>query len=147
MVKDKLHLRVATPDKLKYDREADMVIMRCITGDMGILPKHEACSAILDYGVLRILDGEEERRMAIFGGLAQVGENLVTVLANDAQWPEDIDLSVAEAERDRSKLALQETADAVELRKEQVAMRRTLVQIEVSSYPLISGAGSMAKKN
>ena len=85
--------------------------------------------------------------MAIFGGLAQVGENLVTVLANDAQWPEDIDLSVAEAERDRSKLALQETADAVELRKEQVAMRRTLVQIEVSSYPLISGAGSMAKKN
>ena len=147
MAKDRLHLRVATPDKLKYDRDADMVIMRCVTGDIGILPKHEACSAILDYGVLRIIDGEEERRMAIFGGLAQVRDNLITVLANDAQWPEDIDLSAAEAERERVTSAIQESADTIELQKEQVAMRRTLVQIEVSSYPLISGAGGMAKRS
>jgi len=140
MAKEKLRLKVATPDKIKYDREADMVIMRCITGDMGILPKHETCNAILDYGVLRILDDGEERRMAVFGGLAQVRDNIVTILANDAQWPEDIDLSVAEEERDRSALRLQESADDLELQKEQVQMRRTLVQIEVSSYPLVGRA-------
>ena len=142
MAKEKLRLKVATPDKIKYDREADMVIMRCITGDMGILPKHETCNAILDYGVLRILNDGEERRMALFGGLAQVRDNLVTILANDAQWPEDIDLSVAEEERDRSALRLQESADDLELQKEQVQMRRTLVQIEVSSYPLVGRANT-----
>jgi len=147
MAKEKLHLRVATPDRIKYDRDADMVIIRCITGDMGILPKHEACSAILDYGVLRIINGEEEQRMAVFGGLAQVRDDFITILANDAQWPEDISVSDAEAERDRAARVIQETADAIELQKEQVAMRRTLVQIEVSAYPLISGAGLTAKKN
>ena len=138
MAKDRLRLRVATPEKVKYDREADMVIMRCITGDMGILPHHEACSAILDYGVMRIITGEDERRMAVFGGIAQVLDNQVTVLANDAQWPEDIDIATAEAERDRSARRLQEDVDILEIQKDQIRMRRSLVQIEVSSYPLLS---------
>ena len=138
MAKDKLRLRVATPEKVKYDRETDMVIMRCITGDMGILPKHEACSAILDYGVLRILEGENERRMAVFGGIAQVLDNHVTILANDAQWPDDIDLAIAEAERDHTARRLQEDVDVLEIQKDHIRMRRSLVQIEVSSYPLLS---------
>ena len=138
MAKDKLRLRVATPEKVKYDRETDMVIMRCITGDMGILPHHEACSAILDYGVLRIIDGEEEHRMAVFGGIAQVLNDQVTILANDAQWPEDIDVALAEAERDRSSRRIQESVDVLEIQKDQVKMRRSLVQIEVSSYPILS---------
>ena len=138
MTKEKLHLKVATPQNVKFDEDADMVIMRCITGDIGILPKHEPCSAILDYGVLRIIDNGEERRMAVFGGIAQVLDNVVTVLANDAQWPDDIDRAMVEAERERAERRMQEEMDALELQKEQVSMRRTLVQIEVSSYPLIS---------
>jgi len=138
MTSKKLRLRVATPDNVKFDKDADMVIMRCITGDMGILPKHEACSAILDYGVLRIMNDGEERRMAVFGGIAQVQDNVVTILANEAQWPEDIDLAYAESERDRTSRRLQDNDDDLEIQKEQVSLRRSLVQIEVSAYPILS---------
>ena len=134
----KLHLRVATRKKMKYDRDADMVIMRCITGDMGILPGHEPCSAILDDGVLRIRDGDDERKMAIFGGVMQVKDDVVTVLANEAQWPEDIDLSRAQAEHEELATRIQGGSGAVDIQKEQVKLRRTLVQMEVSAYPLIS---------
>jgi len=134
----KLHLRIATPDNVKYDEEAEMVIMRCITGDMGILADHEATSAILDYGVLRIINNEEERRMAVFGGIAQIGENKVTILANDAQWPEDIDVAFVEAERDRMERRSRESKDDLALQRDQVVMRRTLVQMEVSTFPLVS---------
>ena len=134
----KLHLRITTPESVKYDQETQMVIMRCITGDMGIMADHEATSAILDYGVLRIIDGEDERRMAVFGGLAQVGDNKVTILANDAQWPEDIDLAFVEAERERMERRSKESADDLTIQRDQILMRRTLVQIEVSTFPLIS---------
>ena len=134
----KLNLRIATPDNVKYDEEAEMVIMRCITGDMGILADHEATSAILDYGVLRILNDGEERRMAVFGGIAQIGDNKVTILANDAQWPEDIDMAFVEAERDRMARRSQESRDDLALQRDQVIMRRTLVQMEVSTFPLVS---------
>jgi len=137
---EKLHLRIATPDTVKYDEEAEMIIMRCISGDMGILANHEPTSAILDYGVLRILNGNVERRMAVFGGIAQIGDNKVTILANDAQWPEDIDIAFVEAERERLERRSQEDIDDLALARDQVVMRRTLVQIEVSTFPLISRA-------
>ena len=135
---DKLRLRVATPKSVKYDKSADMVILRCITGDWGILPKHEASSAILDYGVLRIFRDGQERRMAVFGGIAQVKDNVVTVLANDAEWPEDIDKALVEAEHERLKNRTHDSTNLREMQREQVNLRRTLVQIEVSTYPLIS---------
>jgi len=137
-VANKLHLRITTPENVKYDEDVEMVIMRCITGDMGILADHEASSAILDYGVLRIIDGEEERRMAVFGGLAQVGNNTVTILANDAQWPEDIDYAFVEAERDRMARRSQESKDDLTIQRDQILMRRTLVQMEVSTFPLVN---------
>ena len=134
----KFHLRIATPDNVKYNEDAQLVIMRCITGDMGIMAGHEATSAILDYGVLRIINDDEERRMAVFGGIAQVGDNKVTILANDAQWPEDIDIAFVEAERERMARRSQESADDLAIQRDQIRMRRTLVQIEVSTFPLIS---------
>ena len=134
----KLHLRITTPDNVKYDEDAEMVIMRCITGDMGILADHEATSAILDYGILRILNDDEERRMAVFGGVAQVGDNKVSILANDAQWPEDIDMAFVKAERERLERRSQETQDDLTIQRDQVIMRRTLVQMEVSTFPLVS---------
>ena len=135
----KFNLRITTPDNVKYNEEADLVIMRCITGDMGIMAGHEATSAILDYGVLRIIKGEEERRMAVFGGIAQVGGNTLTILANDAQWPEDIDIAFVEAERERMARRSQESLDDLTIQRDQILMRRTLVQMEVSTFPLISG--------
>ena len=134
----KLNLKITTPDSVKYDDKAEMVIMRCITGDMGVLADHEATSAILDYGVLRIINNEEERRMAVFGGIAQIGENKLTILANDAQWPEDIDVAFVEAERDRVERRSQEALDDLDIQRDQILMRRTLVQMEVSTFPLIS---------
>jgi len=136
---NKLRLRIATPENVKYDEDAEMVIMRCISGDMGILANHEPTSAILDYGVLRIINDEEERRMAVFGGIAQVGDNKVTILANDAQWPEDIDMAFVEAERERMARRSQESLDDLTIQRDQILMRRTLVQMEVSTFPLISG--------
>jgi len=134
----KLQLKIITPEDVKLDEQTDMVIMRCTTGDMGILPGREACSAILDYSVLRILTGGIERRMAVFGGIAQVRDDVVTILANDAQWPDDIDRARAQAEHDEAEQRIRESVDDVEIQRDQVMLRRTLVQIEVSSYPLIS---------
>ena len=134
-----MQLRITTPECVKYDDVAEMVILRCISGDMGILPNHEPISAILDFGVLRIINDGAERRMAVFGGIAQVGDNKVTILANNAQWPEDIDIALVEAERERMLRRSQVDRDDLTIQKDQVALRRTLVQIEVSSFPLAGG--------
>lgn len=141
-MENSFHLCVTTPEETKYDDEAQMVIMRCITGDMGIMANHEPTSAILDYGALRIISGETERRMAVFGGIAKVKDNRVTILANDAQWAEEIDAALARAEHDKLIRRLQDSEDDLAITRDHVLMRRTLVQIEVSTFPLVGGSAS-----
>jgi F-type H+-transporting ATPase subunit epsilon len=78
--------------------------------------------------------------MAIFGGIAEIKDNTVTLLTKDAQWPEDIDRARAEADLDIFSRRVQEEEDNAELLKHQAKLRRTLVRMEVSSYPLLGSA-------
>jgi F-type H+-transporting ATPase subunit epsilon len=133
-----LQLRIITREGVRLDEPCDMVIMRCNTGDMGILPKHTPCSAVLDYGVLRFMNEGNERRIAVMGGVVQIKDDIVSVLTNEAQWPEEVDRARAEADIDIFTLRVQEEDDDLELLKHQAKLRRTFVRLEVSSYPLLS---------
>ena len=139
MPKKKIRLRIVTPAKVKVDEPADMIIMRCTSGDMGILPGHEPRSAVLDYAPLRILGGGYERHIAVYGGLAVIENDVLTILTDDAEWPEEIDLAQARADRERAEQRIQDIEDDKELQYDQVLLRRALVQIEVSSYTLTQG--------
>ena len=138
MADKKLHLKVATPAGFKVDREYDMVIMRCTDGDMGILPGHESSSVILDYGTMRLFEDGVEHKLAVFGGVGEVDGDTLTILTHSAQWPEDIDRDLAQAERERAELRLQEKRDDLDIRRNQLLLRRALVQIEVGAHQVTS---------
>ncbi|MDR2751974.1 MAG: ATP synthase F1 subunit epsilon [Clostridiales bacterium] len=133
----KLRLKIATPKKLLYDGEADMVILRTSTGDMGILPGHHRVSAIMGYGALKIVDGENKSEVAVMGGLAQVSGDAVTVLSEVAEWPSEISLIRAEAALERARQRLAQKDSDVDMQRAELSLRRALVRIEVSSYPII----------
>ena len=120
MADKKIELRVIAPtmatDKspYKFRKDVDMVIMRCKTGDMGILPGRVPCSVVLDAGVLRIFDesvGVQERHMAIMGGIAHVGDDIVTILSDSAQKPEEIDVEQVNAAIKDARRRYDETPD------------------------------------
>ena len=110
MADEKINLRVISPktatDRRPYklQKDADMVIFRCSTGDLGILSGRMPCSMVLGAGVLRILDDGKEFRMAVVGGVAHVQNDIVTVLSDTALLPKDIDagslkIEIGELER------------------------------------------------
>ena len=141
----KLQLKILTSDEVKLDEPVDMVIMRCITedmgkrsavGDLGILPGHMALSAVLGISPLRIQSDGRERVMAVFGGLVNVRDDVVTVLTEKALWPDEIEQAQAKADLQKARAQEAHNED-IDLRSNQIAMRRALVQIEVSTYPLV----------
>ena len=140
----KLQLRILTSESIKLDEPVDMVIMRCLLeemvnrsamGEIGVLPGHAPLSGVLGINPLRIINNDVERVIALFGGVVTVRDNMVTVMTERALWPEEIDQERARAEQEKAELALR--SDDTNIRTNQIAMRRALVQMEVSSYPLI----------
>jgi len=135
--KKKIRLRVITPQEIKFDEEIEMVIFRCTTGYLGVLPGHERRSAVLDFGVMRILGGEvNERWLAVFGGMAEISNDVVTVVSGAAEWPEDVDAAMSKAERERLEQRIKEHADDIEIQRDQALIWRELVRIELSQYPI-----------
>jgi len=136
MAEKKFNLRIITPHEVALDEQVDMAIMRCTTGDMGVMFGHEAHCAVLDYGILRIFNDEQsERWLAVYGGLAQIKDNVLTVLTGGIEWPHEVNVKSAQEQREHIKQRLREHEDDVTIRRDEVLLRRALVQIELSSYP------------
>ena len=135
MADKKFNLRVITPHHVVFDEPVNMVIMRCTTGDMGILFGHEPRSVVLEYGVFRIFnDDANERWLAVYGGLAEIKDNVVTVLTGDAEWPHEVDEKHVREEQEQLQQLLQEHIDDAELRRAEALLRRSSVRIELASY-------------
>ena len=133
MAEKKIRLQIISPTEKKVDQDVKMVIVRCISGNMGVLAGHEPYSAVLDYGIMRIFNNDEERQIVIYGGLVTIEDDKITVLTNEAEWPEEIDFARANADREHLERSLREKTDDIEIQKDQISLRRVLMQIEASS--------------
>lgn len=130
--KKKLNLVITTPRGVKFNLEADRIVMRCIDGDLGVLPGHEPLSTVLGDGTLRIINDGAESKIALFGGVVEIDNTSVNIYSTIAQRPEEIDLERAEADRERAESAMSEKMDDIQFKRFQVMMRRSIVRIDVN---------------
>ena len=94
---DRLRLEVATPTRLVVSGEADEVVVPGAEGSFGVLPGHAPLLSLVGTGEMMYRTGREEHYLAVSGGFAEVGPDHVTVLAESAERPEEIDLARARA--------------------------------------------------
>ena len=130
----KITLNITTPRGLKFVEEADLIIMRCIDGDFGVLSGHEPVMTVLGDGALRIFNNGLEKKLAIFGGIAEIKDKTVNIFTTIAQHPKEIDLERAEADRKEAEAIFQDESQEIHIHSLQVLIRRTLVRIEVSNH-------------
>ena len=100
-----LTLRVLAPDQSVFDGPADEVILPSTTGQIGILPGHVSLLTALDFGVLRVREGNGWKAIALQGGFAEVEANEVTVLVNTAELGSSINADAAAKELDTATAA------------------------------------------
>ena len=132
--KEKLKLTITTPRGIKFEEKADMVVMRCVDGDLGILPGHESISTVLGDGILKIMNDDLVRKLAIFGGVVEVKDNDINIFTTIAQLPGDIDLERAKEDREKAESAMREQEDEAQFKRLQVMLRRSMVRIEVNLH-------------
>lgn len=130
--KKKIDLTITTPRGLKFVEKADMIIMRAIDGDRGVLPGHAPLFTALGDGVLRIINDGVEKKLAVFGGTAEIDSTSVHILSTIAQRPDEIDLERAETDHQETQAALQEALEEKVTRNLRVLQMRALIRINVS---------------
>lgn len=92
---DTFELRIVTPKRLLLDEQVREVTAPGSAGEFGVLPDHITFLTSLEIGSMSYRTNGTAHRLAVRGGFAEVLNNVMTVLADDAAFAEDIDTTRA----------------------------------------------------
>ena len=98
-----LHVTIVTAQQTVFDGEAEEVIAPGGEGQLGILPRHAPLLTTLALGELRVRQHGVDEGIFVAGGFLEVNNNVVTILADDAERGAEIDEAQAQAARDRAR--------------------------------------------
>ena len=127
-------LKIVTPDGLFFDGQAEELIVRTTSGDLGILAGHINCVAPLGMGRATVIVEGKRRYAACIGGMVSVVGGVVTLVPTTFEWAESIDEARAEASRQRAESTLRnKAASDTELQLAQARLHRALVRKNVAS--------------
>lgn len=128
-----IHLEVVTPERKVFEADVARVEVPGLDGELGILPGHtELVSLLKPAGLLTYHIGDETGEMAISDGLVEVSADRVTVLANRATRPEDIDLARALKAKEGAEQSLQRA-----LADPDADITRATIELERASVELV----------
>ncbi len=105
---DSFDLRVVTPQRALLEEEVREVTAPGTVGEFGVLPDHITFLTSLEVGTMSYRTDRGTYRIAIRGGFAEVVDNVMTVLADDAVFAEDIDADAARTELSTAEAQLRD---------------------------------------
>jgi F-type H+-transporting ATPase subunit epsilon len=136
MLPDSIELIIVTPERQLLRESVVDVTLPGADGQLGVLPGHAPLITELGIGELtyRPKGGGEIGHLAILSGFAEVLGDRVTVLAETAERPEEIDVTRAEEARKRAqqRLASASSDPNVDWGRAAVALQRSLIRIQVA---------------
>jgi F-type H+-transporting ATPase subunit epsilon len=133
---DTFQLEIVTPEKKVVDTAAEEVQIPGKNGYLGILPGHAPLITELAVGEItyRESSGSSEQRLAVAWGFAEVLPNKVTVLAESAERPSEIDVDRARKSKERAEQRLTSGETSVDVERALDALQRAEVRIEVAAH-------------
>ncbi len=127
-------LKIVTPDGVRFDGQAEELIVRTTTGDLGILAGHINCVAPLGMGRATVITDGVKHYAACIGGMVSVVDGAVSLVPTTFEWAEDIDVARAERSLERAQAVLDNKTSAdTDILLAKARLRRALIRKDVGT--------------
>ena len=126
---DKFKLLVTTPDLVFYEDDVTMVELTTSEGEIGIYAEHVPLTAVLIPCVMTIHADGDIKKAAVHGGIVEVLKDKVTVLAEVAEWPDEIDVARANEARLRAERRLASHEADINVMRAELALKRSMARL------------------
>lgn len=126
-------VEIITPDRVFFTGTATMIEFNTAAGELGVYARHIPLTTVLAPGVVTIHKQDEEDIIAaVHSGFAEILPEKVTLLAEIAEWPNEIDKARAEAAKARAEERLANRTEAIDVKRAEFALRKALVRIDIA---------------
>ena len=126
-----LKLEIVTPEGIAYSEDVQMVGLRSVEGQLGILPNHIRLMTRMLPGEMLVRKEGKDNFLAVGEGLVEVTSDRVSILTDMAIAAESIDEAKAEEARQKAEARLREKTSAAELASVNAALARSIAQLRV----------------
>lgn len=127
-----LKVSVVTPDGPVLEDNYDMVVCEAEDGEIGILPGHIPLVAPLVISAVRLKHQNKTDNLAVNGGFLEVRPDEITILAQSAEKPSDVNVERARRAKERAERRLQSNQDNVDFHRAELALKRALNRLNIT---------------
>tara|TARA_B100000953_G_scaffold276563_1_gene250773 strand:- start:1197 stop:1589 length:393 start_codon:yes stop_codon:yes gene_type:complete len=125
-----LHIELVSPERIVYEGDADLIIVRTTDGEIGFQPGHVPFVGNLVPSVVRVaLSDGGVQHIAVHSGFVEVSDDHVALLSDVAELAEDIDADRARKALEKATEALTEGSENIEAA---FAVKRAEVRIQAA---------------
>ncbi|MBC8031052.1 MAG: F0F1 ATP synthase subunit epsilon [Pyrinomonadaceae bacterium] len=128
-----LKLEVVTPERRVISEAVDAVTVPGLGGELGILPGHTPLISQLQTGVLSYTAAGKTLQLHVSGGFIEIKDDVVSVLAEIAERPDEIDAARARLAREQTEKQLNAwSGSEQDLEEARVKLERSLVRLQLA---------------
>jgi F-type H+-transporting ATPase subunit epsilon len=129
---DTFQLEIVTPEKKVVDTPAEEVQIPAKDGYLGVLPGHAPLITELGVGEISYREGATEQRLAVAWGFAEVLPGKVTILAESAERPSEIDVARSRQAKERAEQRLAGGDSTVDVERALDSLQRAESRLDVA---------------
>jgi F-type H+-transporting ATPase subunit epsilon len=130
---DTFQLEIVTPEKKVVDTAAEEIQIPAKNGYLGVLPGHAPLITELSVGEITYRENGAEQQLAVAWGFVEVLPNKVTILAETAERPSEIDVERARKAKERAEQRLTSGDPNLDVDRALDALHRAEARLEVAA--------------
>ena len=127
-----MELKIITHERIVYEGEVDELVLQTTGGQIGILKDHIPLTTALEIGVTKARIGETYKYFATMGGIFQFKNNQATILTDVCEDGCDIDVTRANAAKNRAESRLADMDAKIDANRAQAALARSLARLKAA---------------
>lgn len=124
-------VEIITPDRIFYHGKASMIEFNTVEGEIGVFKDHIPLTTVLAPGVVTITEETQSKKAVVHTGFAEILGDKVTLLAEIAEWPEEIDVERAKRAEERAKERLSRRDQKIDMARAELALKKSLARQDV----------------
>lgn len=126
-------LKIISPDRIFYEGDVNMVEFTSSEGEMGVYADHIPLTTVLVPGIMKIHEESGIKKAALHAGFVEILQDRVMILAEIAEWPDEIDINRANEARIRAERRLGGLSGEqnINLMRAELALKRSLTRIKL----------------
>ena len=127
-----MDIKIIEPDGMFYEGKASFIEFTSVEGRMGVYKNHIPLTTILEPCVVKVHTEEGIKKAAVMGGFIEIQKEKATILAEDAAWPEEIDVERAKASKQRAQERIEKRDENLDLVRAEASLKRAIARISAA---------------